>query len=100
MARVRVSGKVADIVERFGAFMTYVIAAPNPHRLLHSLETQSGSADGIVWFGPGTGSRATHHLQGAFGAQYSPDVGLRRDQSQVFQEIQSGGHIPCLYGQF
>ena len=52
----------------------------------------------LVW--AGTGSGATHHLQGAFGAQYSPDVGLRRDQSQVFQEIQSGGHIPCLYGRF
>ncbi len=48
---VRASGKVADIVERFGAFMTYVIAAPNPQLLLRSLEMQIGGADGIVWFG-------------------------------------------------
>lgn len=49
--RVRASGKVADIVARFGAFMTYVIAASNPQPLLRSLENQIGGVDGIVWFG-------------------------------------------------
>ena len=48
---VRASGKVADIVERFGAFMTYVIAAPNPQRFLRSLENRIGGVDGIVWLG-------------------------------------------------
>ena len=48
---VRASGKVADIVERFGAFMTYVIAAPNPQLLLSTLKEQIGGTDGIVWYG-------------------------------------------------
>ena len=48
---VRTSGKVADIVERFGAFVTYVITTPNPQLLMRSLESQIGGADGVVWFG-------------------------------------------------
>ena len=48
---VRASGRVADIVERFGAFMTYVIATPNPQMILRGLEMQIDGADGMVWFG-------------------------------------------------
>ena len=48
---VRASGRVAEIVERFGASMTYVMAAPNSQLLLRSLKSQIGGADGIVWLG-------------------------------------------------
>lgn len=48
---VRVSGSVVDIIRRYGAVLTYVIAVSEPQELLCILANQISGLDGIVWFG-------------------------------------------------